>query len=108
MGEDLAGIYLRNNGYRMIERNFKAKQGEIDILARDTNEIVFIEVKTRTNIHYGRPAEAVDLKKQKHIIKAVEYYLYVRKLEEEFVRIDIIEIYLYHHKYKVNHIKQVI
>lgn len=108
LGEDLACTYLKNNGYRIIERNFEAKQGEIDIIAVDKEELVFIEVKTRTNTCYGKPVEAVNNKKQKHLIKTVEYYLYSRNLENEFVRIDVIEIYLYNHKYRVNHIKQII
>lgn len=108
LGEDLACQYLEKQGYKILERNFEARQGEIDIIALDKNELVFIEVKTRTNINYGKPAEAVNNNKQKHLIKTVEYYLYSRKLENEFVRIDVIEIYLYHHKYKVNHIKQII
>lgn len=108
LGEDLACKYLENNGYKVIERNFLARQGEIDIIALDKNEIVFIEVKTRTNISYGKPVEAVDTNKQKHLIKTVEYYLYSRNLENEFIRIDVIEIYLYKNKYRVNHIKQVI
>lgn len=108
LGEDLACKYLQNQGYKIIERNFEARQGEIDIIALDKKELVFIEVKTRTNTNYGKPVEAVDLKKQKHLIKTVEYYLYSRNLENEFIRIDVIEIYLYHNKYRVNHIKQVI
>lgn len=74
----------------------------------EQNELIFIEVKTRTNASYGKPVEAVDNRKQKHLIKTVEYYLYSRKLENEFVRIDVIEIYLYNHKYRVNHIKQIL
>lgn len=109
LGEDLAAKYLEQQGYKVIERNFECKQGEIDIIAIDIdkNELVFIEVKTRTNIKYGNPAEAVDQNKQKHLTKAVRYYLYSRHLENEFVRIDVIEIYLYNHKYRVNHIKQI-
>lgn len=108
LGENLACQYLTTKGYRIIERNFKMRQGEIDIIAIDKEELVFIEVKTRTNYYYGVPIEAVDSKKQKHLLKAVEYYLYKRNLEKEFVRIDVIEIYLYKHKYKINHIKQII
>lgn len=104
----MACKYLENNGYKVIERNFEARQGEIDIIALDKNEIVFIEVKTRTNISYGKLVEAVDTNKQKHLIKTVEYYLYSRNLENEFIRIDVIEIYLCKNKYKVNHIKQII
>lgn len=108
LGEDLAEKYLEQIGYKVIERNFECKQGEIDIIALDKNEIIFIEVKTRTSIKYGSPADAVNENKQKHLLKAVKYYLYSRHLENEFVRIDVIEIYLYEHKYRVNHIKQII
>lgn len=108
LGENLAVKYLEQNEYKVIEKNFECRQGEIDIIAINKNELVFIEVKTRTNIKYGKPVDAVDLKKRKHLIKAVEYYLYSRHLEDEFVRIDVIEIYLYQTKYKVNHIKQII
>lgn len=108
LGEDLACKYLQDKGYKIIERNFEARQGEIDIIAKDQNELVFIEVKTRSNISYGKPAEAVNEIKQNHLIKTIEYYVYSRHLEDEFIRIDIIEIYLLKNKYRVNHIKQVI
>lgn len=108
VGENLAVKYLEQIGYKVIERNFECRQGEIDIIALDKNEIIFIEVKTRTNIKFGSPIEAVNETKQKHLLKAVEYYLYSRNLENEFVRIDVIEMYLYNHKYKINHIKQII
>lgn len=108
LGEDLACKYLQNKGYKILERNFEAKQGEIDIIALDKEELVFIEVKTRSNILYGKPAEAVNKVKQNHLIKTIEYYIYSRHLEDEFIRIDIIEIYLWKNKYRVNHIKQVI
>ena len=108
IGEELACKYLEDNGYKIVERNFEAKQGEIDIIALDKQEIVFIEVKTRTSKKYGEPAEAVNQTKQKHLIKTIKYYLYIRNLENEFIRIDIIEIYISKNKYKVNHIKQII
>ena len=108
IGEELACQYLEDNGYKIVERNFEAKQGEIDIIALDKQEIVFIEVKTRTSKKYGEAAEAVNQTKQKHLIKTIKYYLYIRNLENEFIRIDIIEIYISKNKYKVNHIKQII
>lgn len=108
LGEELAVGYLQKQNYKIIERNFECRQGEIDIIALDKNELVFIEVKTRTSIKYGKPAEAVNQIKKKHLIQAVKYYLYARHLENEFIRIDVIEIYLYGNKYTVNHIKQII
>ena len=108
IGEDLATKYLENLGYSIIERNFVAKQGEIDIIAKDKKEIVFIEVKTRTNNLYGEPVEAVNEPKQKHLVNTANYYLYSRHLKNEFVRLDVIEVYLKDNTYKINHIKQII
>ena len=82
LGEDLAIKHLQENGYKIIQRNFECRQGEIDIIAKDKEEIVIIEVKTRKCLEYGKPAEAVDEKKQKHIYKAAEYYLYIKRLEK--------------------------
>lgn len=108
IGEDVAVQYLEEKGFEIIERNFECKQGEIDIIAKNNREkeIVFIEVKTRTNKNYGEPIEALTYYKQKHIIKSIEYYLYIKELEKAFIRIDVIEVY---HKgenrYHVHHIK---
>lgn len=108
MGEDIAAKYLESNGYAILERNYKARQGEIDIVARDGNELVFIEVKTRTNLQFGLPAEAVNETKQKHLISTAKYYLYSKHLENEYVRLDVVEIYFNNESYKINHIKQII
>jgi len=108
LGEKFAVKYLEQIGYKILERNFECKQGEIDIIAIDNEELVFIEVKTRTNIKFGTPVEAVNQNKQKHLLKAVRYYLHSRNLESEFVSIDVVEIYMFEHKYRVNHIKQII
>ena len=69
-GEDVSCIYLEQIGYRIIERNFHCRQGEIDIIAKDRDEYVFIEVKTRSNTFFGRPKEAVNRPKQKHIYQS--------------------------------------
>lgn len=108
IGEDLASKYLEAAGYTIIERNFMARQGEIDIIAKDKKELVFIEVKTRTRDIYGKPVEAVNTQKQKHLLNTIKYYLYSKHLENEFVRIDVIEVYFNNDTYKINHIKQII
>ena len=109
-GEDKACNYLEENNYEIIERNFRCKQGEIDIIAKDLskNELVFIEVKTRSSFNYGRPAQAVDKVKTRHIIGASKYYLLKNKLKDVFVRFDIIEIFPTNYNFKINHIKQII
>ena len=108
LGEEIVTQYLNQKGYKIIERNFTCKQGEIDIICIDKKELVFIEVKTRTNDKFGKPVEAVDVNKKKHLFKAIKYYLYSRNLENEYVRIDVIEVYLYEQSYRINHIKQMI
>ena len=106
LGEDIAVNYLKQKGYKILDRNFESRQGEIDIIALDKKEIVFIEVKTRTSNRYGYPSEAVNKIKQKHMLQTIKYYLYVRNLNDKFVRIDVIEVYIKDNVYKVNHIKQ--
>lgn len=100
-------IYLEQIGYRIIERNFNCRQGEIDIIAKDRDEYVFIEVKTRSNIHFGRPKDAVNEQKQKHIYQSTRFYLYLHRLNNAFVRFDVIEVYFFNNRYKLKHLKQV-
>ena len=107
-GEDIATEFLEEIGYKIIERNFKCKLGEIDIIAKDKEEIVFIEVKTRSTLLYGNPVESVDRIKKKHIYRAGEYYLLIHRMLDVYVRIDIIEVYLNKKKHKINHIKKAI
>jgi len=108
-GEDVATKYLLKKGYKIIDKNFSCKFGELDIVAKDKNEICIIEVKTRTSNLYGKPAEAVTFIKKKHLMKTAQYYLIKNKLENEFIRFDVIEVYLNRdNSFKINHIKQII
>ena len=80
----------------------------IYIIATKNNILVFVEVKTRSSCTYGRPSEAVNESKQKHITKAAKYYIYLNKLENYYIRIDVIEVYFSNNKFYINHIKQII
>ena len=108
LGEELATKYLKEKNYEIIQRNFICRQGEIDIIALDKTkkELVFIEVKTRTNNKYGNPSESVNENKQKHIYRTAEYYTYKNKLDKMLIRFDIIEININitRKTYKLNHI----
>lgn len=108
-GENLACDYLIKNNYMIIDRNFYCYQGEIDIIAKDlsNNELVFFEVKTRTNYKFGSPADAVNKPKKVHLFEACKYYLYKNRLLHSFVRIDVIEVFLTSASYRINHIKQI-
>lgn len=107
-GENLACRYLEKNNYTIIDRNFRCKQGEIDIIACDgkKKELVYFEVKTRSTLKYGRPSEAVQKTKRKHIIAAAKYYYYKNKIHKIPVRFDVIEVFLNNSNYKINHIEQ--
>ena len=107
-GEDVAVEYLEKQGYKILERNFACKQGEIDIIAIDDKYTVFFEIKSRTNRKYGLPAEAVNDKKIKHILKTAMYYLYKNNKESTNIRIDVIEIFIEKETYSINHIKQIV
>ena len=109
LGEDLACDYLLKNNYKIVCRNFLCKQGEIDIVAKDFSkkELVFFEVKTRSNFYFGRPVDSVNKNKQKHIYNAANYYVYKNFIYDTFIRFDVIEVFIKNNFYKINHIKQV-
>jgi putative endonuclease len=107
LGENVAIRYLESHGYNIIARNFTSRFGEIDIVARDNNEIVFIEVKTRQNKKYGEAIEAVNYYKQVHIYKAAKYFLHLCNIDEAFSRFDVVEVYVLNRKTRINHIKQI-
>ncbi len=74
-GENLAAKHIKKCGYKLIKRNFITPFGEADIVATKDGEVVFIEVKTRTNENYGEPKDAVDYKKREKYKKIAEYYI---------------------------------
>lgn len=73
--EDLATAYLIDKGYKILERNYRCKVGEIDIIAKDKNALIFIEVKYRKTTAFGAPAEAVNYYKQQRIMRSAKWYL---------------------------------
>ena len=110
-GEDIATKFLLKKGYYIYDKNFRCKLGEIDIIAIDNidkNELVFIEVKTRTQAAFDTPASSIDKNKIKHIRKTAEYFLTKNNLKDTFIRFDVIEIYKKFDKLHLNHIKNAI
>ena len=78
-GEDLAIGFLNKSGYKIIERNFRIRGGEIDIVALDGNTLVYVEVKTRTSHQFGLPEESVTVRKIKFLERAAKFYRNNRK-----------------------------
>jgi len=91
-GERTACAFLKENGYEILEKNFKCKIGEIDLIARRKGRLAFIEVKTRTSGQFGAPQEAVDLKKQDKILKLSQWYLKEKKLGQVPVAFDVVAV----------------
>ena len=107
LGEDVAGRYLMSAGYKIRQRNFHSRHGEIDIIAADDKLLIFAEVKARSVGMLGQPCEAVSRTKQRKIIKTAQWYLLNCKIDRELQpRFDVIEVYINHSgKHKINHIK---
>ncbi|MBK5202645.1 MAG: YraN family protein [Prolixibacteraceae bacterium] len=104
-GEDIAVEYLKSKGYKIIERNWRCHHYEVDIIARNKeNLLIIVEVKTRTTPVFGEPYEAVGKKKEQNLINAAEVYIYKNKLRTE-TRFDIISIIIIDGKYHIDHIK---
>lgn len=103
-GEELAVDFLKKLGYQIIATNWQEKKYEIDIIAQDNNQIIFVEVKTRNTDYFGNPAEAVTLAKQKHLIEGAHYYIEKNEIDLE-CRFDVIAVVLNAAKKKIEHIK---
>lgn len=99
--EDKACKYLESIGYKVLERNFRSKKGEIDIIAKDGVTIVFVEVKYRQSNSFGYAVEAVDFRKQMVIYKVAENYLSYTKRVDVPCRFDVIGF----DNGRINHIK---
>lgn len=105
-GEDIAVDFLINKKFEVIERNFRYGHGEIDIIAKDGECLVFLEVKTRKNLEFGAPEFAITKNKQRQIKKIAEAYLYEKRIIDIDCRIDVIAIMLKKNlPPEINHIK---
>jgi putative endonuclease len=91
-GEKIAAVFLKKNGYRITEINFRCVLGEIDIIARDKDKIVFIEVKTRKSGELGYPEQAVGIRKQKKMSQLALWYLQKNNITDSAARFDVVAI----------------
>lgn len=104
-GEDIAANYLKKKGYKILHRNYKTPLGEADIIVKDKDTIVFVEVKARSSDAFGQPFEAVDYRKQEKLKKIALYYLKHNKIESP-VRFDVVSIISRDKNAEVNHIAE--
>ena len=94
IGERLAAQYLKEQGYQILEHNYRLRTGEIDLIAKEGERIVFVEVKTRRTLKFGVPQAAVTLAKQKQISKIALSYLQTHDMLDMPCRFDVVAIFL--------------
>lgn len=92
LGEEIAASHLIKKGYQITDRNFRSRYGEIDIVCRDKKTYIFIEVKSRIGDQKGKPYEAVNYHKLKHIKRAINYYLIYKGINNLPLRFDIVSV----------------
>jgi putative endonuclease len=81
-------------GYRILEHNFRCRYGEIDLVAEEGSDLIFVEVKTRRGVAFGRPEEAVTAAKQRKIVEVANYYLDLHACFERSWRVDVVAVQL--------------
>jgi putative endonuclease len=91
-GESWAVGYLTRQGYRIVERNVRFRGGELDLVAYDGEELVFVEVKCRRTTHFGLPQESITAQRFRHLGTAIEKYLDSRRLTPASYRVDVVAI----------------
>lgn len=91
-GEEAAARWLEGRGMRILARCFRVRGGEIDLVARDGSTLVFVEVKSRSGLSFGRPSEAVDRRKRARLVRAAALYLLAHGGEERPCRFDVVEV----------------
>jgi putative endonuclease len=91
-GEERAADYLRKKGMKILGRNVRTPVGELDIVARHRRLLVFVEVKTRRGVSHGYPQEAVGATKQRQILRAAQWYMAEKKIENLQARFDVVAV----------------
>ena len=91
-GEEAAVRYLKSKGYRIIERNYRIRLGEIDIIAKQGDDLVFVEVKTRTDNLFGSPFDSITFQKQKQLSKVALEYINKKGCHNRPVRFDVVGV----------------
>lgn len=109
-GEKIALDYLQNKGYKLVTQNYHNYIGEIDLIMKVSETLVFVEVKTKTEHEYGNPFDMIDSRKQKKLVQCVRAYLQKYKLQENEVRIDAIAVVMdiWGNKLKIEHVENAV
>ena len=104
-GEDIAANYLEREGLKILERNYRFERGEIDIIAEEGDELVFVEVKARRSTTFGTPEEAVTEEKQEQVHAVAEGYLFEHDIDNRSCRFDVVAIEFRNNKADIRHLR---
>ena len=104
-GQKEAEAFLEGDGYDILNRNYRVRTGEIDLIACKGNYIVFIEVKFRTGLSFGAPSESVNVAKQQKITHTALHYIAANNLDSQDFRFDVVEVLQNDEHILVNHIE---
>jgi len=104
-GEDVAVRFLKKHGYHILQRNYTCKMGEMDIIAKERDMLVFVEVKTRTSTTFGLPQLAVNPRKQKQLSKVALNFLKEKQLREPKARFDVVAVLFVNQEAEIDLIK---
>lgn len=106
-GEDQAASYLQDRGYEIIDRNWRSPVGEIDLVARDKERLVFVEVKTRNGAGFGHPFEAITAKKVARMRRMVAEWCLAKQISGLKVRLDAVAVLITGGRVHIEHLKEV-
>ena len=102
--EDAAARFLEQQGYRVRERNFHSRYGELDVVAEKDEQVCFVEVRMRSKAAWGDPSQTVSWAKQRRVVKAALHYLHLNRLFDRMVRFDVISVVGVGDRAQVEHI----
>lgn len=103
LGEKIACKFLIQKGFKVLDTNYRIKSGEVDIIAKFEDELVFVEVKSRMDLRFGYGRDAINNKKIKKITNTAKHYIFSKKFYDSKIRFDVIEVYFMDKK--INHIE---
>lgn len=106
-GEERAAVFLQDRGYEIIERNWRSQTGEIDLIAKDKDRLVFVEVKTRNGSGFGHPFEAITANKVARMRRLVADWCATKQVSGVTVRLDAIAVLITGGKVHIEHLKEV-
>ncbi|TCS79204.1 YraN family protein [Tepidibacillus fermentans] len=107
-GEEKAKEYLLSQGYVLIEENWRTRYGELDLIMLDQGTVVFIEVRTKSNLHYGKAIESIDQRKQHKLLLTAQAFLQSKKWWDRPIRFDMVSLDKIQGVYHIQHVKDII